>query len=186
MIINIIGNGPSRDQYTPDDNLTITCHFKDFDADMIATMHMEDYGWQPLPTISTITKRISTADYRMHYPEELVYDKPFKHFTDKYYSEEYTFRNIAVHGLNVFLPVNHKFNSGAVAILWALYTHPEAQIRCWGFDHQWTDKYINFGKQGEHASVIPSTKTASARLFDNPKVHLIRSQDDLSASTLDD
>ena len=127
MNVTILGNGPSRDKWDGVGDVVIGCHGGE-SVDYLCTNH-PDRGWQPIPTIQSITRRPEMN------PETPVAKANFS------WGENGSVKRIQVHGLLVALPKGRWWDTGTVAVIWALYTYPKAQIHLWGFDSLWSTVY---------------------------------------------
>ena len=127
MNVTILGNGPSRERWDGSGDIIIGCHGGE-GVDYLCTIHPEQ-GWQPIPTIQGVTKRI---DVNPHTP---LGRANFE------WGEDQHVDRIQVDGLLVALPKGRSWDTGSVAVLWALYTYRTAQINLWGFDSLWSSQY---------------------------------------------
>jgi hypothetical protein len=169
-MIHIIGSGPSRAMYSPQEGLVISINFPYLNSTMLASNHLQSYGWQPYPTITGISYWDAYED-NMNYPGHKVAVPGLN---------KYTWDKVYVQGLNVFMPEHPSIafmaDSGAVAIIWALHTYPNELIHLWGFDSIWDDSVRTKHYNPEHKldywtdeSFIKRKKTL-CRLIKNKKI----------------
>ena len=128
MNITILGNGPSRDEWDGVGDIVIGCHWGD-GVDYLCTNH-PNHGWQPIPTIIGLTRQ---PDVEPHTPISEA----------RFNWKDGRVARIEVSGLLVALPRGRYWDTGTVAVLWALHTYPKDDIYLWGFDSLWSDEYIN-------------------------------------------
>lgn len=138
MNITILGNGPSRNRWDGVGDIVIGCHWGD-GVDYLCTNHPEQ-GWSPTPTIQSVTRRPQMN------PATPVAKAMFE------WGEDGLVERIQVHGLLVALPRGRYWDTGTVAVLWALYTYPTAAIDLWGFDSLWSSHYETISESNPQVS----------------------------------
>ena len=127
MIVTILGNGPSRERWDGSGDVKIGCHWGD-EVDFICTNH-HDQGWMPTPTIMGVQKRPQIS------PNTPI-DRASFDWTEDGWAER-----LQVHELLVAAPKGRYWDTGSIAVIWALHTYPEANIHLWGFDSLWSLRY---------------------------------------------
>ena len=126
MLISILGSGDSLSLFKGSGDIVISSHYpRHSTTTMIATCHVDLYGWTPIPTITRIREIDALSPALI--PEGLNWSWDGE-------SETAEILNICIDGLRIFHPASLIINTGALATLWSAYTYPDAQIELWGFD----------------------------------------------------
>jgi len=131
MNCTILCPGPSLKDYQPSgDEIVISAHFplSDDTTHLCEGTALNPYGWQPLPTITMVTRRPLHTPADAKWPSSVVWEEEDRWDWVK---------NLVVDGLRVFHPATHyQPSTGELAILWALHSCT-GTITCWGMDSLW-------------------------------------------------
>lgn len=158
MIVTILGNGPSRNRWDSVGDIVIGCHGGE-GVDYLCTLHPEQ-GWSPTPTIIGVRQRPQIN------PETPLALANFSWNLDGRVDR------VQVHGLLVALPAGQNWDTGTVAILWALYTYPKAQINLWGFDRLWSSQYESISESNLDARSWGRWSGYDQRIEGHPRIQV--------------